>query len=288
MEMTAYAKINWSLAVTGLRPDGYHLLDMVMETIGLSDTIVLSPAEEIGLDVQGDARIPQAEDNIVVKAARALRDAAGVQDGVRIGLTKRIPSGAGMGGGSADAAAVLRGLNRLWGLNWPIEKLARLALPLGADVPFCLYGGLARVRGIGEAIVPLTPGGMPLNLVVMQPDEGLSTPAVFRAYDAMIPVPENPDLDRVQAARVKGDLPGLVASLGNALERPAISMMPVVADCLQRMEEEGALRSVMTGSGSAVVGLFASKRAAEDAALRLRTEYSRCWAVQTVGALHAQ
>ena len=155
MLIRANAKINWTLDIVGVRADGYHLLDMLMQSISLHDTLTLEPAEDVTFSADGATRVPQDESNLALRAALALRRHTGTERGATIHLHKRIPSGAGLGGGSADAAAVLHGLNALWELNLPMETLRQIGLTLGADVPFCLMGGLAHVRGIGEVIEPL-------------------------------------------------------------------------------------------------------------------------------------
>lgn len=181
----ARAKINWSLNILGVRPNGYHELDMLMQPISLADELVFEPADALSLTVGG---APGDENDLVLKAARALAELArqhGMKtSGARICLTKRIPSRAGLGGGSADCAETLKALNRLWNLNFPMETLLELGAKLGADVPFCLTGGLARVLGIGERIEPLS-NPPRCALVLITPGGGLSTPEVFRAYDEM-------------------------------------------------------------------------------------------------------
>ena len=188
--LAAYAKINWTLDILGARPDGYHLMDMLMQTVSMCDLLWMEEAEDLTLEaVPGGtegARAPKAGDglssdgvrydasNLVYRAALLLRERCGVRRGARIRLAKRIPSGAGMGGGSADAAAALKGLNALWGLGLSHAELLSLGLELGADVPFLLTGGLARVGGIGERIRPLAPAPE-VWLVLVQPCEGLST-----------------------------------------------------------------------------------------------------------------
>ena len=152
--MMAHAKINWALEVTGVRPDGYHALDMLMQRIDLADELFMEPARWISLTVDGKS-IPSGGRNLVVRAANALNEYMGTRRGARIRLKKRIPVRAGLGGGSADCAAALLGLNRMWRLNLPESKLMEIGLRLGADVPYLLRGGFARVRGIGDELTPL-------------------------------------------------------------------------------------------------------------------------------------
>ena len=152
MLLKAFAKINWSLDITGIRPDGYHLMDMVMQPVSLADEIGLFPSPDISLFTDGNPPSRADHTNLAWRAADLLRNTCGVKEGVRITLHKNIPMGAGLGGGSADAAAVLYGLNRMWRLGLSCRNLEELGLSLGADVPFCLRGGLVRTRGIGELL----------------------------------------------------------------------------------------------------------------------------------------
>ena len=181
--MMAHAKINWALEVTGVRPDGYHALDMLMQRIDLADELFMEPARWISLTVDGKS-IPSGGRNLVVRAANALNEYMGTRRGARIRLKKRIPVRAGLGGGSADCAAALLGLNRIWRLNLPESKLMEIGLRLGADVPYLLRGGFARVRGIGDELTPLD-GAPSVPLVLVRPGGGLSTPHVFAEYDRM-------------------------------------------------------------------------------------------------------
>jgi len=255
--LTAHAKINWALSVLGRRPDGYHLLDTLMQSVELGDTVRIEPADELSLRVSGNEAVPPGEDNLAYRAALLLQEAAGVQPGASIQLTKRTPVAAGLGGGSADAAAVLFGLDALWGLALPQAQLLGLAARLGADVPFCLAGGLCRARGIGEILEPIG-SKRQFDLLIIKPCEGLSTAAVFRQYAALAPPPAQPDIDAAAYALERGDPHALAAAMGNALEAASMPMRPEIAICIRAMEHSGALRAQMTGSGSAVIGLFDS------------------------------
>lgn len=296
MVRLAHAKINWSLAVLGRRADGYHLLDTLMQIISLADTLSFAPAKTLTLAVDGDIAVPEA-DNLVLRAARLLLETSGAQKGAAIRLTKRIPTGAGLGGGSADAAAALQGLNDLWGLGLSAARLAGLGARLGADIPFCLTGGLARVQGIGERVLPL-PDTRPYFLALVQPAQGLSTPLVFSAYDgqagegesprergAGLPLP--PAMERLQAALLANDLPAVQANLHNALQPAAVRLLPEIQACLDALTRAGARAAVMTGSGSAVFGLFDTEEAAADAATACRATWPSARAVRTAGRIRA-
>ena len=285
MRLEAQAKINWSLDITGVREDGYHLLDMVMQPITLSDTLTLEAADggAITLEVAGSGieGIPADGRNLVVRAAEALRRASGVQHGARIRLEKRIPSGAGLGGGSSDAAAVLHGLNRLWGLSLSQERLETIGLTLGADIPFCLRGGLCRVQGIGELLTSLGEGPV-WPLVVVQPCMGLSTGAVYgawhqRAQDMVI------DTDALIGCLTAGELARLPVSPGNALEPVSRAMQPAIGEAVQALLDAGAVCAQMSGSGSAVYGVFADPKKAQEAVEALRLRWEKTYLCETCG-----
>ena len=265
--LRAHAKINWALNITGRRADGYHLLDMLMQTIDLCDEIRFEPAEALSLSVNGAAQ-PAPQGNLVVRAADALCARAGRRMGARISLVKRIPERAGLGGGSADCALALRALNRLWGLELPEEELLAVGAGLGADVPFCLTGGLARVRGIGEDISPC-PRAPQIPLVLLRPGDGLSTAEVFSLWDAGGFPDVALDVDALARAVARRDLAAVDALCANALTAPAVSLMPEIGAAMEAMRALGAGAAFMTGSGSTVVGAFSDAASARAAAARL-------------------
>jgi 4-diphosphocytidyl-2-C-methyl-D-erythritol kinase len=185
MRITAYAKINWDLLVLGKRPDGFHEVDTVMVRVGLADELTIEPCENLIL-TSSDPTLPCDDTNLICRAARGLAAAASVTAGARMHVQKRIPSGGGMGGGSADAAATLVALNRLWHLAWPIERLAPIAAELGSDVAFFLQGGWCRCRGRGEVVEPLPELNRlpPIRIWLIIPPCRVPTPSVFRTLDA--------------------------------------------------------------------------------------------------------
>ena len=275
MRVEARAKINWSLNITGQREDGYHLMDMLMQPVTLSDTVTLLPADALTLTTGGHPVIPADEHNLAWRAAAALREATGYPGGAAIHVEKRIPAGAGMGGGSADAAAVLAGLNRLWGLGLNQQELERIGLSLGADVPFCLRGGLTRTTGIGE-IMEAVPCGRDYELVVIQPCEGLATGTVFRAYHTQERV-AHPDTDAAQQAMAVGDTAQLARSLGNVLQPVSEAMRPAIREAVEALSNSGAAIAMMTGSGSAVFGVFEHADAADRACNALGDRWKEIW-----------
>lgn len=278
MLLEARAKINWTLDILGRREDGYHLMDMLMQSVALADILTITPSDQLRLSVTtgflsgisdkaaAAEPVPADERNIAYKAAIALQNYTGCTEGAEIRLKKNIPSGAGMGGGSADAAAVLYGLNKLWHLELTLTQLQQIGLKLGADIPFMLSGGLARVGGIGEKIECLSP--IPcVWLVLVQPCDGLSTKEIFNGYDH--PAPDacisHPRTDSAQHALLNKDLTGLAAAMDNVLEAISIDKRPAIRIAGQHLEAAGALRAMMTGSGSVVYGIFPDRISAEKA-----------------------
>jgi 4-diphosphocytidyl-2-C-methyl-D-erythritol kinase len=277
----APAKVNLDLLVTRRRIDGYHELDSVVVFADLSDELTLAPAGMLVLETLGpfaDELPPEAE-NIAVRAARLLAHAADRPAHARIRLDKRLPIAAGIGGGSADAAAVLRGLRRLWAVPIDDAGLTSLGLEVGADVPVCLAGRPTRMRGIGERLdrgVTL-PG---LDLVLANPRRPLATAAVFRALPPELPRP------RAEAPPPVPDL-GWLRRSRNDLEAPARRLLPVIGDVLARLEgERECLLARMSGSGPTCFGVFATATAAASAAQRIAVAHPGWWVVacRTAGA----
>ena len=271
MRLSAFAKINWSLDITGVRDDGYHLMDMLMQPISLADEIDLSPADQILLTTGGYPPCKADERNLAFRAAAALKEATGYPGGAAIHVEKQIPIGAGLGGGSADAAGVLAGLNRLWKTGLPGAELEAIGLTLGADVPFCLRGGLTRTRGIGELLEEI-PNKYCYWLLVVQPCRGLRTGDIFQRWQEC-PDLIHPDTDQAERALRDGRLMDLCASIGNVLEPVASSLQGEIRQAIQELMNVGALRALMTGSGSAVFGVFQSSAQAEKAYKPLRTRW---------------
>ena len=263
-----YAKINWSLDILGSRPDGYHELDMLMQRIALSDTLHFENAKWTSLKINGRP-LPMDNRNLVVRAASALNEYMGRRRGARILLDKRIPVRAGLGGGSADCAATLLALNRLWNLRLPMDTLLSIGKTLGADVPFCLAGGFRRVCGIGEQLGPAGAAQVYPLVLAFPGGTGLSTANVFRAYDAQPRAAESIDTPALARAVSGRDFSRMRALSGNALEAPAIALMPGIAEKIDALYNLGARVVRMTGSGSCVYGVFRTTAEALAACERL-------------------
>jgi len=279
MRLTARAKINWTLDIVGQRADGYHLMDMLMQPVTLADEVILLPADEITLTTGGSPLLPADQKHLAYRAAMALKRHTGYPGGAAIHVEKRIPVGAGMGGGSADAAAVLVGLNRLWGLNLSTAELEAIGLTLGADVPFCIRGGLTRTTGIGEVMENL-PCGQTWPLVVIQPCEGLSTKEIFTAYHEGV-VDARPDNDAAAAALACGDASALSAAMANVMQPVSEQRRPGIGEAIGALAEHGAFAARMTGSGSAVFGAFADADSAAQAYKALRPRWERTFLCET-------
>jgi len=276
--LSAAAKVNLALEVLSKRADGYHELATVLQTVDLSDRLVLEDAEEVELRTSSPA-IPVDTTNLAVKAALALREAAGVSRGVRITLEKLIPVAAGLGGGSADAAAVLLGLNRLWGLRWPAGRLAEVAVTLGMDVPFFLRGGVALATGRGERLTPLAGSG--LALVLVSPRIAASTAEVYgRVTPAMY---SDGARTRALVAALRSRRPTrIAASLYNGLEAAVVGAFPQVGQMEAALLAAGALGAAMSGSGPTVFGVARSWEHARQIQGRVARGSWECWTVRTL------
>jgi len=276
--LRAAAKVNLVLEVLGKRDDGYHELVTVMQAVDLSDRITLEDADvlELRCDAPG---VPTDSTNLAMKAAMVLREAAEVTRGVRMTLDKHIPVGAGLGGGSADAAAVLVGLNRLWRLRWPRARLEEVATRLGMDVPFFLRGGTALGTGRGERIEPLP--GRSLGLVLVNPRFAVST---AETYGRVTPeMYTDGRFAKTLGAGRNGRSPARVAaSLYNGLQEPVAAAHPAISRMRAALLAAGALGALMSGSGPTVFGVARSYEHARQIRRRLTRGAWDCWAVRTL------
>ena len=273
----AWAKVNLTLQVTGRRADGYHELESLVVFADVGDVLTIEPVatNSLTLTVQG----PQAgplhfeHDNLVMLAAEALCERAGVRAGAAITLTKNLPVASGIGGGSADAAAALRGLTRFWQLDLPTSELAEIALTLGADVPVCLRGEAAIMSGIGEELQSL-PALPPLWLLLVNPGVAVSTSEIFRALAGNFSSVVGPRLPPIGLAPFIDWL----AARGNDLQAPACRLAPAVTEVLAALDDTGdCLLARMSGSGATCFGLYASEPAARAAAAALAETHPDWW-----------
>lgn len=280
--VVAPAKVNLYLHITGRLDNGYHLLDSLVAFAGIHDTLNFAPADDLHLSIDGPfgPELDAGVDNLVLRAARGLaslsRDKAGASKGAHITLTKRLPLAAGIGGGSADAAATLKGLARLWNIQPDQRQMQELALSLGADVPVCLHARGAFIGGIGEDITsaPPLPAGW---LVLVNPGVQLSTPAVFKGWGDLggqYSQPGQFDYGPTDLA----ELVAIVQTRGNDLATAAIHMAPVIGHVLDALEAcDGALMARMSGSGATCFGLFADPAKAAAATFKLAAQHAGWW-----------
>jgi 4-diphosphocytidyl-2-C-methyl-D-erythritol kinase len=268
--------------VTGRRPDGYHVLDSLVVFAGIADLLTATEAPDLSLEIDGPcaAGLSPGEDNLICRAARALAKEAGCAPRAALRLTKTLPQAAGLGGGSADAAATLRLLGRLWGMGATDARAASLAVKLGADVPVCLAGVPARMSGIGETLAP-APALPPFGLCLANPGMPVPTAPVFAARRGPFSPPACLPQSWPDAASLAADL----RRLGNDLEAPAIALCPAIGPVLAALAgQPGCLLARMSGSGATCFGLFPDPPAAVEAARALARPGWWCWG----GGLAAQ
>ncbi|MCH5341283.1 MAG: 4-(cytidine 5'-diphospho)-2-C-methyl-D-erythritol kinase [Acetatifactor sp.] len=269
-KIKAHAKINLGLDVIRRRPDGYHEVKMIMQSIGLCDELTLEKAPA-GITLTTDhPELSCGEDNLIYKAAKLMLDTYHISGGIRIHLQKKIPIAAGMAGGSTDAAAAMKGISRLFDLEVPLEQLMKLGMTIGADVPYCILGGTALAEGIGEKLTPLTPAP-DFYILVAKPGISVSTKYVYEHLDAA-GIARHPDIDGMVLSIESGSLQGILDRMGNVLETVTIPAHPEIDSLKRRIRELGAVNSLMSGSGPTVFGVFLSEQAAEFACEQLRSE----------------
>lgn len=270
LKVKGYAKINLGLDVIRRLPNGYHQVKMVMQAIDLWDELTLERSEG-GITMTTDSdSLATDESNLVWRAARLMQETFSLKTGLTIHLQKNIPIAAGLAGGSTDAAAVMKGINRLFDLNVPLPKLMELSTAIGADVPFCILGGTALAEGIGERLTPLAP--IPFcHILIAKPDISVSTKYVYEHLDST-GIEKHPDLDGMTAAISSGSLPGIISRMENVLETVTIPAHPVIAAIKRRLLKLGAEGSLMSGSGPTVFGIFTDEAAARHACLQLKDD----------------
>lgn len=271
IQLKALAKINLGLDVLRRREDGYHEVKMIMQTIGLHDDLEIRKTKTPGIQVKTNLYyLPTNENNLVYKAAKLLMDEFQIQDGVSIQLKKRIPVAAGMAGGSSDGAAVLWGINQMYGLELSMQALMERGVRLGADVPYCIQRGTALAEGIGEKLSVL-PSMPKCTILIAKPGISVSTKFVYENLHANDLKPEQqPDVDSMIEAMRQKDLGLLCSRMGNVLETVTIPAYPVINEIKRTMMDNGAIGSMMSGSGPTVFGIFDSPAAAKQAVKAVR------------------
>ena len=263
----AYAKIKLGLDVIRRRPDGYHEVKMIMQTVGIYDVLTFQKREGTGkfpdivisLDKE---ELPCDKNNLIYKAAELIMKAYNIREGVDITLNKNIPIAAGMAGGSTDAAAVFHGLNELFGLSMSLEEMKQMGVKIGADVPYCIVGGTMLSEGIGEILTPL-PAPPKAFLVIAKPDISVSTKFVYENLHADTLI-YHPDIDGMVEALRQGSLAGITDRMGNVLETVTQKAYPVIAELKEEMRNGGAQNALMSGSGPTVFGIYKEQGAARE------------------------
>lgn len=260
--INSYAKINLGLDVTGVLPNGYHTVKMVMQNISLCDSLHFKKIKPQKIMLKTNVPyLPVNENNIVFGAIKCYKEKYGIDTGVMANIVKRIPVSAGMAGGSGNAAVTLLAMNKLFGNRASQEALMEMGLSLGADVPFCLMGGTALAEGIGEKLTPL-PKPPAAKVLIVKPPISVSTKMVYAELKPDNEL-EHPDIDGIISCIEQGDLSGMCGRLGNVLEDVTVRLYPVIDEIKQKMLENGAEGALMSGSGPTVFGLFREKETAE-------------------------
>jgi 4-diphosphocytidyl-2-C-methyl-D-erythritol kinase len=278
MTVEAYAKVNFTLEVTGTRADGYHALRSLVVPVSLCDTITISPSDRLTSDT-GYA------DDLILKAARRLQAACGVARGAHFSVEKRIPAGGGLGGGSADAAAVLKALNTFWSLGLSQDDLLPLAAAVGSDVPALLHGGAVLMEGRGELVRPFPlPDGRPFpSLTVVLANPGVHCPTA-EVFGRCIPrvTDDAAIVYNMRTALCSGDLSQIAAAMMNDLQLPAQSLHPEIEMSLRLLSQAGVVGAMVSGSGSTVFGLAPSEARGRESAAFLNGKGLSAWCVHTI------
>lgn len=269
VKLKALAKINLGLDVLGKRENGYHDVRMVMQTVSLYDVVKLVKIPEDKIEVRTNLfYLPDNENNIAYKAAQLLREEFHITEGVRIEIDKRIPVAAGLAGGSANAAAVLKGMNRLFHLRLDTKELMERGVKLGADVPYCVMQGTALAEGIGEELTPL-PSMPRCHIVIAKPPISVSTEMVYEKLDAGA-ISKHPSIEAIIGGLQFSSLEGVAMNMGNVLESVTIEEYPVVQSIKEMLINEGAISAMMSGSGPTVFGIFKKEIEARAAVRKIK------------------
>ena len=258
IELKAYGKINIGLDVIRKREDGYHDLDMIMQTVGVYDDVIISRedgTQTYEIEVSTDAVVlPNDKGNLAFMAAKVLMEAYDIKAKVKIHINKRIPIAGGMAGGSADCAAVLRGVNQLFQLGLTDEQLQEYGVKLGADVPYCIVGGTKRAQGIGEILTDL-PTPPKCYVIIAKPDAFVSTKFVY-SHIRPAQIENHPDIDGIIESIKAGDLYGMCEKIANVMEDVTIPEYPIIQKVKDILKSNGAVNALMSGSGPTVFGIY--------------------------------
>lgn len=276
----ANAKINLSLDVLSRRADGYHEVSMIMQEIDLFDEVQIEAINEsknikpsIILNILGNQNIPSDERNTAYKAAKILMEKYSINETVKINIIKNIPQEAGMAGGSADAAAVIKGINEIFNLEMTLQEMFEMGKKIGADVPYCIMGGTALAEGIGERLTPLKsfPG---VDIVIAKPYFGISTQYVYKNLD-LNNLGKRPDNEKLIKYIDNGDVAGLAKNMSNVMETVTAKKYKEIKEIETVLIENGAIGAIMTGSGTTVFGIFENRKSAQKAYNSIRETSSK-------------
>ncbi|MFA5341464.1 MAG: 4-(cytidine 5'-diphospho)-2-C-methyl-D-erythritol kinase [Clostridia bacterium] len=278
----AYAKINIGLDIKGLRQDRYHEIDTIMQTVELGDRITFTEKEK-GIHFWCDDYSIKQNENTAYLAAKLFIEQMGIKQGIKIDLYKTIPVCSGLGGGSSDAAAVLRGLNFMFKTELSYNELEKMAQMIGSDVPFCIKGGTQRVNGKGEILTPLN-DFLDVWFVIVKPKDSVETTWAYKEYDKLNN-PQRPDMDLIQSLLEKRDIKGLKGNVINIFEKAVLPNKPSIKTALEDLSETETITVFMTGSGAAVVAVYSEMRLASMAYAALSKKYSDIYITKTSGGL---
>lgn len=268
--LKSYGKINLGLDVLRRREDGYHEVRMIMQTVGLYDVLTMKKRKDDKIEMTCNLSfLPTDERNLVYKAVKLIKDKYHIKDGVEINLSKRIPVAAGMAGGSSNCAAALKGMNQLFDLGLSIDELCEIGVTLGADVPYCIWGGTALSEGIGEKLSRVD--AMPdCYILIAKPGISVSTAFVYKNLDPPA-LSKHPDIDGMLECLKEKDLTGICNRLENVLETVTIKEYPIIEKVKKHLMDQGAKGALMSGSGPTIFAIFEDKKTADDAMESLRS-----------------
>lgn len=283
IELASYAKVNLTLEVSDLRADGYHDIDSIVQIIDIKDELCITRANAGIIEVNTEAKgVPSGKGNLVYRACEAFFEATGIRGGAICELKKNIPAQAGLGGGSGNAAAAIAGLNRLYEAGLSVDKLAEIAAKVGSDGPLFIYGGTVRMRGRGEQIQPL-PDAPELHMVVVKPDLGVSTGWAYSEMDRQTDRERRHVSDNLENSIRENDRIGVINNLWNDFDPVVSHALAAVQNAKQILMSNGAETAMLSGSGSAVFGVFPTHDDAESAASKLNGKFQRIFVTKTVG-----
>ncbi len=268
--LKSYGKINLGLDVLRRREDGYHEVRMIMQTVGLYDVLTMKKRKDDKIEMTCNLSfLPTDERNLVYKAVKLIKDKYHIKDGVEINLSKRIPVAAGMAGGSSNCAAALKGMNQLFDLGLSIDELCEIGVTLGADVPYCIWGGTALSEGIGEKLSRVD--AMPdCYILIAKPGISVSTAFVYQNLN-LPALAKHPDIDGMLECLKEKDLTGICDRLENVLETVTIKEYPIIEKVKKHLMDQGAKGALMSGSGPTIFAIFEDKKTADDAMESLRS-----------------